>query len=304
MRFLYTLTRYTMSKPKSKHTHRHPPASRPAEPPEVVDPRWILTALGSVLGFAILCAYITTCVLFYRSQWQLALTPSRTVAATPALPLTAVRFGTDASGQPQLTGWWVPSGVSGARTALVLHAGTGSLSNMLPTADLLHAAGLNTLVFDYRGFGQSGGQHPNQQLMQEDAAAALRYLTDTRHIPLSQIVVFGQGVGAALAAELCAQHPEIRDLIVEDAKGDVDRQLSSDPRASLVPAHRLFNQKFALAQPLRSLATPKLLITHTPGGAPQFIQNAADPKVTVELPVQADPKLEVEAIRRFLSDKN
>jgi pimeloyl-ACP methyl ester carboxylesterase len=294
--------------PKPNRRPALPPtrSTRPSEldPPEIVDPRWILKALGIVLAVAMLCAYITTCALFYRSQWQLAVSPSRTVSATPAnagLAFSAVQFGTDSSGQPQLSGWWIPSGQHDAQTALVLHAGEGSMADAIGTARLLHDASFNVLLFDYRGFGQSGGAHPTEALMQQDTLSALNYLTDARHIPVGQILVYGRGIGASLAVQLCAAHPELKALILEDADGDIDRRLASDPRASLVPAHWLFHENFALAGPLRNLATPKLLITHTSGPTPQAFRDAADPKMTVELPRNAEEAPELAAVQRFLS---
>jgi pimeloyl-ACP methyl ester carboxylesterase len=295
-----------MSKPKRK-PRSHTPSSAPHAPHvhEVVDPRWILSALGIMVVFAILCAYATLCTLFYRNQWQLAVTPSRSITATPTslhLPFTEVHFGDDASGQPQLDGWWIPSQPTAA-TALVLHSGKGSMSAALPTAQLLHDAGLNVLLFDYRGFGHSGGQHPNQSLMEDDAVSALHYLTNSRSISSSQITVFGAGVGASLAVHLCAGHPELRSLILENADGDIDRQVSHDPRTRLAPVKLLFNQKFPLAAPLHTLDTPKLLITLNRGTALPVYQQAANPKVTVELPPNDDSQLEA-AIRRFLTTPN
>jgi pimeloyl-ACP methyl ester carboxylesterase len=279
-----------------------PPATAPT--PEIVDPRWILKALAIVIVFSVFCAYITTCVVFYRSQWQLAVSPSRVVAGTPAsiaLPFTDVRFGADDTGQPQLSGWWIPSAVPDGLAALVLHQGTGSISDALPQAQLLHAAGLSVLLFDYRGFGQSGGRHPTQTMMQQDAASALRYLTDARHLPPGQIVVFGTGVGASLGVQLCAANRGIRALVLEDADGDIDHRVGSDSRASIVPARLLFHEKFPLAAPLSTLTTPKLLITHTLGATPEPFRMAADPKVTVELPRSNNQDLERQAMQRFLN---
>ncbi len=284
--------------------------SRPAAPivHEVVDPRWIISALGIMLAVCALCAYIAVCALFYRGQWQLALQPSRTLSQTPAalnLPFTEVRFGTDATGQPQLYGWWIPSDLPSASsvTALVLHSGNGSISDALSTARILHEIHANVLLFDYRGFGLSGGQHPTQALMQADATSALHYLTETRSIPTSSILVFGTGVGASLAVQLCASHPELSALILQDADGDLDQRVSQDPRSRMVPIGLLFNQHFPLAAPLRSLTTPKLLITQTKGSTPEIFQQAADPKTTLELPPNSDPQLET-AIQSFYDSRH
>ena len=282
----------------------YPP--QPVGPPVVVSPRWIITAIGTVVGLALLCGYLTLCFLFYQGQWQLSLTPTRTIIQTPTTTFTELHFGPDASGQPQLDGWFLPAAndlASNTRTALLLHSGSGSLSNALPTVALLHDAGLNVLVFDYRGFGRSGGKHPTEHFMQEDAQAALTYLLTIRHVPAAQIVIVGEGIGASLATTLATDHPELRSLILINAEGDIDRRLATDSRAQLVPAHLLFHEEFPLAAPLATLATPKLLLTRTTGPAPETLRQAAAPKTTVELPPTAPRQETLDAITRFLSDR-
>ncbi len=267
-----THSRKTRSKPAPRLQPRFDP-QRGSAPPEMiplVEVAWILKALAAVFIAALLCAYLTICILFSRSQWQLVLHPSRTVATTPAalnLPYTEVHFGVDTTGLPQLTGWWLPSDVTTTHTALILHAADGSIANALPAAQLLHDQHLNVLLFDYRGYGHSLGQHPTQASMESDAATALTYLTTTRGIPASSIVLYGAGLGASLAVHLCAQNPTLPALILQSPDGDLTARASHDPRSRLVPFTLLFNQSFPLAQPLSTLPTPKLILT-TPTPTP------------------------------------
>lgn len=279
-----------------------PPAPRPA-PPEVVDPRWILKAAGAVVALGLFCSYLTLCLFFYKGQWQFVLHPSRDVTVTPAsqgLAFTPVRFGDDAAGQPQLSGWWIPGDSPADPVALMLHSETGSMSNALPFAKALHAARLNVFLFDYRGFGLSAGQHPAQRLMEDDANQALQYLTGTRGIPDSRIIVFGQGLAASLATRLCRQSPKIPAMVLLDADGDTLSRVEADQRSRIVPLSLLFHERFPLADALHVLPTPKLLISFTQGAAPIIGQRAADPKITAELPPTAAPEAIVPILRRFL----
>lgn len=288
------------SKPQPKPVGSHHP---PKHVHEVVDPRWIISALGGMLLLAVLCAWVAVCALFYRGQWQLVLRPSRIVSTTPTqvgLPFTEVHFGVDSSGQPQLHGWWIPGDSSSRPTVLLLHNGQGSISTALPAAQTLHDAQLNVLLFDYRGFGRSLGQHPTQSLMQSDAESALRYLTEIRSIPISSVVVFGTGIGASPAVALCAAHKEIPALILDDPDGDFKSRVLQDSRSRMVPVNLLFNQDFPLASPLQTLTTPKLLITSTTGPTPLNLKQAADPKTTVELP-STDQQALHQVITRFLA---
>jgi uncharacterized protein len=254
------------SSPKPQRLQARYDPQRGSAPPEMiplVEVGWILKALAAVFVVALLCSYLTLCILFSRSQWQLVLHPSHTVTTTPAslnLPFTEVHFGVDNSGLPQLSGWWIPASTPATRTALILHAADGSVTNALPAAQLLHSQNLNVLLFDYRGYGQSLGQHPTETSMEADAATALTYLTSTRSIPSASIVIYGTGLGASLAVHLCAQNPTLPALLLQSPDGDLTDRIRQDPRSKLVPVSLLFNEPFPLSQPLTTLPTPKLIL--------------------------------------------
>lgn len=298
--------------PNPKRNSRTPQSSQrnttaQSTTPDLIDPRWILKALGIVLFIALLCAWGTLCLLWYQGQWQLVLHPSRTVATTPAsvgLKFTELHFADDATGVPQLHGWLIPAAgdalTTSVPTALLLHAADGSIADALPRALVLHNAGLNILLFDYRGYGRSAGHHPTEATMQQDADAALNWLISTQHLPAQNIILYGNGIGASLAVTLAAQHHDIPAIILDAPDGDLAGRVIHDPHSSLVPARLLFHETFSLAEPLRSLTTPKLLISYTNAQhPPAALANAASPKVTVELPTPSDPSL-ITSIQRFL----
>ncbi len=298
------------NKPKSKpKTRPNSPSPLPAapQPPETVDPGWLLKALAFVFALGLFCAYVMVCALFYNQQWQFVLNPSRIVKSSPSasgLAFEPVRFGVDAGGQPQLSGWWMPlasgAGPLAGPTALVLHGGAGTISEVLPAARELHAAGLNVLLFDYRGFGASDGAHPSASGMRHDAVEALDYLTTTRGIPFRSVVLYGEGLGASVAVALCGEHPDLPAVILQSADGDTQSRVARDPRARIVPVSLLFHEQFPLADPLRTLGTPKLFLSFTGGNAPLDAARAADPKTTVELPLGTSEPEVTAAIRRFL----
>jgi uncharacterized protein len=268
--------------PKPSTQSRHTPAHNAA--PETVDPRWLLKAGAIVLAVALLCALVLFWTVFYYTQWQYVLAPSRTVEASPSaagLAFTEVHFGVDTTGQPQLDGWWIPADTSASPTVLMLHDGNGSMSDALPRARTLHDANLNVLLFDYRGFGHSGGAHPTQALMQADAESALAYLHDTHHIDLSRVLVYGNGLGASLAVNLATAHHELPALILDSPEGDTEQQVSSDTRTKLVPVRLLFHEDFPLAASLSTLKKPKLIFINDASSNRQAVLDAADPRVIV-----------------------
>jgi uncharacterized protein len=278
-----------------------PKPARHSSESENVRVGWLLKALGAVILVALLCSYLSLCLLYYQGQWQIVLHPTRS-AGDLSQPSNVIRFGPGESAQPQLTGEWLaaPAGSRyGNLTVLFLPAGDGSVADLNSTLQALRAVGLNVFAFDYRGYGRSAEIHPSQQRMTEDAEAAWRYLTTSRAVPASQIIPYGSGVGASLAVHLVSEHPEIAALILDSPHTDLLEQARRDSRSSLLPTGLLFHERFPLAAPLAGLQIPKLLIAEVHGPRPEAFVTAADPKMTVTLELRSG-SLYDEAITRFL----
>lgn len=315
---------------KSRPPNKAPASTRekPRSALEVVDPIWLVKALALTLGASVLCVYATLCLLVYQGSWQLVLHPSRTIDRTPAtigLDYSDVRFGAAETGQPRLTGWWVPAQSApppgtplslqaipkyAAFTVLYLHDGSGSLSNTVPALARLHQAGLSIFAIDYRGFGASDASlHPNDTRMAEDAAAALDYLTSTRHIPARDLIPYGAGLGASLAAGLAHSHPELPAIILDNPDPDPASTAATSHPSHILPLRLLFGKSFDVSEPIATLQIPKLLIAGGPraAGSPRdlnqlqaLFKSSASPKTIVTLlPGQDDGNYQA-ALSRFL----
>jgi pimeloyl-ACP methyl ester carboxylesterase len=288
------------------------------KPPEVVDPGWLFKAVTLSLLAAMACGYATLCFLYYQGSWQLLLHPDHNVSLTPAsvkLAYTDVHFDSSETGQPRLTGWWVPAESSSGMqsrysgfTILYLHDGSGSLSAAVPILVQLHRLGLNVFAIDYRGFGASDASvHPSEGRMSEDAEAAFNYLTGTRHIAVDAIVAYGSGLGASLAANLGATHPRLPAVILDNPDPD-PRETASAQTSRLLPARLLLGRPFDVAQKISTLATPKLLIAGGPNSKTSdpdttrfqsLFKHAASPSFAVTLPFGNTERYEA-SLRRFL----
>lgn len=228
-----------------------------------------MKAIGATILAAFICGYLTLCLLFYQGQWQLLLHPSRTNSAPATIdsaPFQTIRFGVDETATPQLTGWLIPT-ESAARfaayTVLYLPGGDGSLAGSSHMLAALHSAGINVFAFDYRGYGDSAAIHPSQLRMTQDAASAWKYLTVSRALPSSKIVLFGDGLGAALAVQLAAAHPEAPAVVLQSPRPNPIQTVLADPRTSFLPVRVLFHEHFGIAAQVSSLKTPKLFILST-----------------------------------------
>lgn len=310
------------------HPRKPTPNARPRNTPgpvntpvEIVDPAWLVKALALTLSVAFVCAWLTACLLFYQGEWQLVLHPSPSVDRTPAtagLAFTPVHFADFNTGTPHLTGWWVPAQAptqsptlashSSALTILYLHGGSGSLSDTLPAITLLHTTGLNVFAIDYRGFGSSDASiHPDADRMAEDASAALDYLIATQHVPATSIVPMGNGLGASLAVQLAHNHRELPAVLLDNPDPDPTATATAARPSRFIPVRLLFGSRFAIADPLASLTTPKLLIaggssTSSPPTASlaDLFHRAPDPKYTVTLPPTGSDAALQDALHRFL----
>ena len=301
----------------------HPPPQQAAL--EIVDPVWLAKAFGLTLLAAIVCAWLALCLLYYQGSWQLVLRPSKVIDRTPAtlnIPFEDVRFDASETGQPRLTGWWIPASPAtgpeqpqppakyASDTILYLHDGTGSLSAAVPTLALLHAAGINIFALDYRGFGHSdASSHPTSPTMAADASAALSYLISTRHIPADAIVPYGTGLGGSLAAGLARNHGDLPALIVDNPDPEPTRTAIAAHPSGIVPIRLLYHEHFEIAGPLSSLPTPKLLIAGGPNARASeeqvrqlqtLFRSAANPAISVILPTQDYAQAYTAALSRFL----
>ncbi|HVJ07493.1 MAG TPA: alpha/beta fold hydrolase [Acidisarcina sp.] len=297
------------------HSRQHPPPGwqdplRQQQP--LVSHRWLLRALGIALGLALVCAYLALCLLFYQGGWQLLFHPSHAGTATPAnvgMRYEDIHFDATETGRLQLTGWWIsaepPARYDGA-AMLYLHGAEGSLSDTLPQLRMLHALGINLFAIDYRGFGKSMAAHPSEQSVYEDADAAIEYLSDTRKLDTKRIVIYGEGLGATIAAEAARRHPLAAGLVLENPMPPALEQIAGDRRTGMLPVRMLFADRFELAPKLSTLATPKLFLQTQPDASSHTAQErllslykvASEPKRLV--PAQGTRYFE--AMLRFLDD--
>jgi uncharacterized protein len=240
-----------------------------AQPP-TVSGRWLLAAASLAIVAAAACAWITLCLLFWQGSWQLLYHPDSAVTRTPAslgLDFDPVGFATTEAGVPRLTGWWIPAAPSARYTrytVLFMHGQDGNLSTTVDDLAGLHTVGVNVLAFDYRGYGQSQFAQPSEAHWREDAEWALNYLTATRYVDAATIILDGRDLGANLALEVAAEHPELAGVVLESPLVSPADAILSDPRARLVPARLLVRDRFDAMSPATALRIPSLWLLSQP----------------------------------------
>lgn len=132
-----------------------------------------------------------------------------------------------------LRAWWLPAGATACGTVLFLHGNAENISTHLASVYWLPSRGFNVLLFDYRGYGASEGS-PSLAGLQQDIAAATRYLVARAGVDADRLVLFGQSLGAAAALAYTARsryRQHIRALVADSAfasyRGIVREKLAS-----------------------------------------------------------------------------
>lgn len=102
--------------------------------------------------------------------------------------------------------WWLPHpGSAGA--ILLCHGNAGNLSHWTPRAlSLQRALRQSVLIFDYPGYGKSGGK-PSESGCYAAADVALSWLVNMQKIPARNVIMVGESLGGGVATELAVRHP-------------------------------------------------------------------------------------------------
>jgi fermentation-respiration switch protein FrsA (DUF1100 family) len=100
--------------------------------------------------------------------------------------------------------WWLPQpGTAGA--VLCCHGNAGNLSHWgLVLADLRAGLRQSVLMFDYPGYGRSGGR-PSEAGCYAAADAAYDWLTQVKGVPPEHILLYGESLGGGVAVDLASR---------------------------------------------------------------------------------------------------
>jgi len=209
----------------------------------------------------LVAAYIGFALVLYFFQARLVFYPEtgREIIATPSqagLPYEDIRL--TAGDGPGLHGWFIPA-QQPRGTVLFLHGNAGNISHRIDSLQMFHRLGYSTLIFDYRGYGNSAGT-PSEASTYLDAEAAWRYLTEQRRIPSCRIVLFGESLGGAVASWLAARQKPAALVIASGFTSVPDLAQHFYP---YLPVRLLARIRYDTAESLRTVAAP-VLIAHSP----------------------------------------
>ena len=219
--------------------------------------------MNTVLKFLLLgvCLYAGLSALIYFRQSSLIYYPNvagRNLSATPqqiGLSFEDVELVTE--DKVRLHGWFVPS-ADARGTLLFFHGNAGNISHRLDSIVIFNRMGLDVFIIDYRGYGRSQGR-ATESGTYHDAEAAWFYLTETRGIDASKIIVFGRSLGSSIAAWLASRHRPAA-LILESSFSSVPSM--AQRLYPFLPVKLLATFSYDTRRYVSSLACP-LLVVHS-----------------------------------------
>ena len=223
--------------------------------------------------------YVQQRYLIFRPKLELQILPS-----SPDFNLTyeQVRIPITNNKNEYLDGWWfnppllgekidsIPNEpvkiLSSPKTILYFCGAGGNKSyyNNLARVQAFHQLGFSVFVIDYRGFGESKGEHyPNESQLYQDSQIAWNYLVKQRKILPQDIIIYGESLGGAVAIDLAVKHPQVGGLIVQSSFTSMAEAVKQNDWLRLFPIDLLLTEKFSSITKVKKLQVPVLFIHGT-----------------------------------------
>ncbi len=213
--------------------------------------RHVMMILAVVAG-----TYVGVCLLAFAFQRHLVFYPERKITVTPAsagMTYRGVFFET--SDGVRLHGWFVPA--SGTPWVLLYcHGNAGNVSNRVESIRIFHDLGISVFIFDYRGYGRSGGE-TSEAGTYTDARAAYRHLVEKEGVTPGNVLFFGRSLGGPVAIELATEYTPAA-LIVESSFATLaDAAVRAYP---FLPVRPLLRIRYDSTNRVTALTCPKLFV--------------------------------------------
>lgn len=210
--------------------------------------------------------------------------PLRTIEATPKdIGLDYEDISFMSKDGIRLTGWFIPS-KSPRATLIFCHGNGGNISHRLEKIKIFNDLNINVLIFDYRGYGMSGGS-PSENGLYLDVEAVYDFLINDKKVLPQRIIVYGESLGGAVAIDLASKH-ELGGIIIEEGFTSV-----GDMAKGILPflPTFIYKSKFDSLQKIKGIKSPKLILHSVDDEIVPFemgeklFQVASEPKEFVKL---------------------
>ena len=125
-------------------------------------------------------------------------------------------FDVQASTGQAVAGWFIPAVGAARGTVLMNNASLGTRSCHLAWTNWLVGAGFNVVMYDYEGFGASGGVKRMTNIV-PDARAVLAWTLESDDPSRQSVALMGLSLGVGPSLRLAAEFPEQVWAVVLDS---------------------------------------------------------------------------------------
>lgn len=151
--------------------------------------------------------------------------------------------------------FWYHPAAEGFPTVVYYHGNAYTLGDRADIYSNLTAKGFGLLAVSYRGYGKSTGS-PSEQGLYIDARTALQYATDTLHIPLTHIILYGESLGTGVAVQMATEY-NVAGLVLQSPYTSVEARAAEI--YSFVPVEFLIKDKFYTINKIANVKAPLIL---------------------------------------------
>ena len=169
--------------------------------------------IGIFLTFLVI--YLLVVGLLYSFQRQLIYHPDKNIGPPAQYGLEGFsEYFITTADHISIQLWYRPA-APGFPTIVYYHGNAYHLGNRAGIYAALAGQGFGVMAVSYRGYGKSGGK-PSEQGIYNDARAAIAFLTEQQHIPLTQIMLYGESLGTGVAIQMATEY-NVGALILQAA---------------------------------------------------------------------------------------
>jgi fermentation-respiration switch protein FrsA (DUF1100 family) len=158
-----------------------------------------------------------------------------------------------------LKGLWHPASREERPTIVYFHGTAGNLEDRLFKAKLFRARGYGIALVGYHGYDGNPGI-PTEYNLYDDGRAALRAIRK-KGVSEEQMVLYGESLGTGIAAQMAAEHPDIRALVLEAPYTSIPDVAAS--RHWYFPVRHLIKDRFETFKKIATLQMPILILHGT-----------------------------------------
>ncbi len=203
-----------------------------------------------------LVIYVIVCFGAFLFQARFVFYPERDHVGDPSdagLEYRDVTFRS-ATGTP-LHGWFLPA-PGATYTVLYCHGNAGNISHRVDAVKQFVDRGLSVFVFDYSGYGKSGGR-VGERATYADVGGAWDWLVAEQGVSPSSIIIVGRSLGTAIAIDLATEVSPAAVILEAPFTSAVEMGARAYP---WLPVRYVLSIRYDSARKMPDVRAPKLFV--------------------------------------------